>query len=130
MLPLCGGRLRPGAGRRLGLGAFVQPRVAHRGCHQADQPLRQLELLLVVLGALVHELHDADHLALVLDREHHRRLHARRPLVRELAQLAFPVDVVVDACRILHLLGDVVDEKRLAADDHPALHPAAGPVQR
>ena len=78
----------------------------------------------------MHELHDPDDLPLVLDRKHHRRLHARRALVRELPQVALAVDVVVDAGRILHLLGHVVDEERLAADDHAALHAAALAVQR
>ncbi len=127
---LGGGRLGSRPRRGFFLRALVQPSVAPRGCHQADQSFRELELLLVVLVALVHELHDPDDLTLVLDRQHHCRLHPRRPLVRKLAQVALAVDVVVDARRILHLLGDVVDEERLPADDHAALHASALPVQR
>jgi hypothetical protein len=72
----------------------------------------------------VHQLHDPDHLALVLDGHHQGRLHARRPFVRELAHVTFAVDVVVDAGRILDLFGHVVLEQRLAGHDHAALHPA------
>ena len=130
MLALRGGRFGSRACRGFLLRALVQPGGAPGGCHQADQALRELELLLVVFGALVHELHDADDLTLVLDREHHRRLDAGRALVRDLPHVSLTVDVVVDAARILDLLGDVVDEERLAAHDHAALHAAALPVQR
>ena len=129
VLALGGGRLGAGAGCRLALRALVQQRVAHGGGHQADQALGELEVLRPVLEALVHQLHDADDLALVLDRQHHRRLDAGRPLLGHLAHLAFLVDVVVDAGRLLDLLRDVVDHERLAADDHAALHPAAFAVE-
>src|SRR4029453_14789796 len=74
-------RARPAAppGPGLGLGLVGQPRVAPRGRHQADQAFRELELLLVVLGRLVHELDDADALALGLGGQHHPPLPPRRP---------------------------------------------------
>ena len=78
----------------------------------------------------MHQLHDPDDLALVLDGKHHRRLHPRRALVRELLHPPLAVDVVVDTGRVLHLLGNVVDEEGLSADDHAALHAAAGAVER
>ena len=114
----------------LGLCLLVKPRVADRGGHQPDQPPGELELLVVVRRALVHQLHDAHDLALLLDGEHHRRLHPGRALVRELLHPPFAIDVVVDAGRVLHLLRNVVDEKWLSADDHAALHAAAGSVER
>ena len=68
--------------------------------------------------------------ALVLDRNHHRRAAPGRPRLRQLPHLPLAVDVVVRAARLLHDLGDVVEEQRLAADDHAALHAAALAVQR
>ena len=78
----------------------------------------------------MHQLDDSDHLALVLDRQHQRRLHARRLVVGQLAHVPLAVDVVVDARRVLDLLRHVVLEQRLAAHDHAALHAAAVAVQR
>src|SRR6478672_2813207 len=56
--------------------------------------------------------------------------HARPLLVRQLAQVALAVDVVVDPGRILDLLRHVVLEQRLSAHDHTALHSTALAVQR
>ena len=49
----------------------------------------------------------------------------RRPGLGQLADVPFAVDVVVRAARPPHDFGDVVEERRLAADDHAALHPSA-----
>jgi hypothetical protein len=66
----------------------------------------------------------------VLDGNHHRRAASGRPRLGQLPDLALAIDVVECAARTLNDLGDVVEEERLAAHDHAALHAAAVAVQR
>ena len=82
------------------------------------------------LGSGGHHLDDADDLPLVLDRHHHRRLRRRRPFHGQLPERPLAVDVVERPAGLLDHFGDVVEDERLAAHDHAALHAAALAVQR
>ena len=108
----------------------MEARVAGGSTHQPHEALGELQLFLVVLRVRVHQLDDADDLALVLDGHHHRGANAGRSFLRHLAHLPLAVDVVVDAAGLLDPLGHVVHEQRLGAGDHAALHAAAVSVQR
>ena len=108
---------------------FLEPRVANGRGHLGDQALDELELLLRVAAAVRHHLHDTHHPALVLHRQHHCGARAGRTRVGDLLDRPLPVDVV-ELAVLLDPLDDVVEEEGLAADDDPALHAAAGPVQR
>ena len=130
VLALGSGRFGSRPRGRLGLGRLVEARVAGGSTHQPHEALGELQLFLVVLRVRVHQLDDADDLALVLDGHHHRGANAGRSLLRHLPHLPFSVNVVVDAAGLLDLRGNVVDEQRLSGGDHAALHAAALTVDR
>ena len=94
------------------------------------KPFEELDLFLCVLPLIGHQLHHADDRALVLDGNHHRRLRGRRSSIGDLPQRPVRIEVVELAFAFTDLPWNVVEQKRLAADDHTALHAATGAVQR
>src|SRR5205085_12649627 len=96
----------------------LQSRVAYGCRHLRDEPLEQLDVLVPVIAAVGHQLHDTDDLTLVLDRHHHGRARGGFAGVRNPPDSAFAIDVGVRAFVLSYLLRDVAEEVRVAADDH------------
>src|SRR5262249_56043046 len=99
------------------------------GGHLLEEAVHGPEMLVGFRAAVGHHLDDTDDAALVPDRNHHRRAASGWPGLGKLADVPFAVDVVVRGTRPLHDLRDVVEERRLAGDDHLALHAAALAVE-
>src|SRR5262249_56192108 len=84
LLALLRRRSRRGLGRLSPPPLLVQARGPDGRAHLRDEPFDDLQVVPRVRPSVAHHLHDPDDSPLVLDRDHHRRLHPRRPQVTDL----------------------------------------------